>query len=336
VIALASALLAAALLWPGRGVLARWRRRRRAARRILVEDALKTIQKLRIANERPTLETIAGALHLSRNDAAGLVARLERRGLVEREGNALNLTANGKETALRVIRAHRLFERYLADRTGYEEAEWHDRAERFEHTMTEEEADALARQLGNPTHDPHGDPIPTATGALVPHGGRALPAMRAGGAYRIVHVEDEPDAVYARILAARIHPGMELRLLEVGPDAVRFRAEGREHVLEPVVAANLSVVSIPDERLDESEGIERLSRLRPGERGRIVRISRECRGPERRRLLDLGFLAGTVVEAELRSLVGDPTAYRIRETLIALHREQAERIHIMRIEGEGA
>jgi DtxR family Mn-dependent transcriptional regulator len=77
-----------------------------------------------------------------------------------------------------------------------------------------------------------------------------------------------------------------------------------------------------------------LGALAPGETARVVRLSPECRGAQRRRLLDLGLVPGTPVTAELVSLAGDPVAYRIRGALIALRREQANRVVVWR--GEGA
>ena len=85
-------------------------------------------------------------------------------GLVSTSEENLKLTNNGKSYALRVIRVHRLWEKYLADETSVEELEWHASAEEIEHLLTPEEADELAAQIGNPVFDPHGDPIPTSDG----------------------------------------------------------------------------------------------------------------------------------------------------------------------------
>ena len=78
----------------------------------------------------------------------------------------------------------------------------------------------------------------------------------------------------------------------------------------------------------EPVSTESLADLEPGRKAQIVSISRACRGTERRRLMDLGILPGTLVEAEVTSPGGDPTAYRIRGALIALRRQQAHYIHI--------
>ena len=98
--------------------------------------------------------------------ATRLVMRLEAMGLLVSEERGFRLTEEGTAYALRVIRIHRLWERYLADETSVREADWHRVAEFEEHRMTAADADALAARLSNPQFDPHGDPIPSASGEM--------------------------------------------------------------------------------------------------------------------------------------------------------------------------
>jgi DtxR family Mn-dependent transcriptional regulator len=100
--------------------------------------------------------------------------------------------------------------------------------------------------------------------------------------------------------------------------------------LAPVIARNISVVPLPASAAVATEPGERLSALGLGQTARVARISPACRGPERRRFMDLGILPGTLVKAEMVSPSGDPTAYLIRRSLIALRKEQAELITITR------
>ena len=81
---------------------------------------------------------------------------------------------------------------------------------------------------------------------------------------------------------------------------------------------------------------DRLSTLEIGENGTVVGLSPQLRGPERRRMLDLGLIPGTVVGAEIRSASGDPVGYRIRGAVIALRREQADQVRIERQVSEQA
>jgi DtxR family Mn-dependent transcriptional regulator len=237
------------------------------------------------------------------------------------------LTAEGRSYALRVIRVHRLWERFLADRTGVAESQWHHQADRKEHHLTPEQVEHLSAELGHPVFDPHGDPIPTPEGEMPARQGVPLSALDAGATARVVHVEDEPDTVYAQLVAARLYPGITIRVLEKTRDRLRIEADLQEHILAPVVASNLTVQPIGD-ALDARAPDRRLSSLCIGQEALVVDISPACRGIERRRLLDLGVVPGTRVRAELESAGGDPTAYRIRGAMIALRKDQADLIYV--------
>jgi DtxR family Mn-dependent transcriptional regulator len=321
---------AAVAFWPNVGLFSRWQRARRVTQRVLSEDAMKHIHESQLQGQHPTLQSVAGALQISPNRAAEVLADLEQCELLTDQGDELRLTVAGREAALHVIRAHRLWERHLADDTGFTEEEWHQQAELHEHDLTPSQADALAAQLGYPAYDPHGDPIPTSDGKLIGHGGQPLAALTVGEAARIVHVEDEPDAVYAQLVAEGLYPGQWVRLLEVTRQRVRFWASGNEHVLAPIVAANISVIPGAPAVAIETHTDEPLHHLKLDESGTVTGISPRCRGAERRRLLDLGIVPGTIVRAEMISPGGDPIAYRVRGALIALRREQSDLIRIVR------
>jgi DtxR family transcriptional regulator, Mn-dependent transcriptional regulator len=320
----------ALLFWPEKGLFNRWQRSRRVTQRVLSEDALKHIHEAQLQGQRPTLQSIAGALQISPNRAADLVADLDQRGLLTIVGDEPRLTPEGREAALHVIRAHRLWERHLAEDTGFAEAEWHQLAEQHEHELSPSEADALAARLGNPTRDPHGDPIPTPDGKLNEQRGQPLAALAINAAARIIHIEDEPEAVYAQLVAEGLYPGQWVRLLEVTPQRVRFWANGNEHVLAPIFAANIAVVPGAVEPEVEVSNDEPLHHLKLNESGTVTGLSPRCRGVERRRMLDLGIVPGTIVRAEVASPSGDPIAYRVRGALIALRREQSELVRIVR------
>ncbi|MCA9938693.1 MAG: metal-dependent transcriptional regulator [Anaerolineales bacterium] len=322
--------VSAILFWPRWGQFWRWQQMRRLTTRVLHEDALKHLYRYQQHQRLATVESVAGALQISGSAVTDLLGDMVAHQLVTMAGDTVHLTARGQQYALHIIRAHRLYERYLADQTGFAEPEWHDRAEQQEHYLTPADVDALALRLGNPTHDPHGDPIPSASGAFVPHGGVPLTSLDVDTPARIVHLEDEPDTVYAQLVAEDIHPGMEIRLLESTGQRVRFWCDGDEHLLAPIVAANISVVPLPRPSAVEGSVGERLSNLEPGESAIVLGLTPACRGNERRRFMDLGILPGTVIHAEMRSPSGDPIAFRIRDTLIALRREQADRIRITR------
>ncbi len=321
-----TALLLIALFWPRLGLVCRCRQMRETARRVLREDALKHVYKTQVNNRPSTLQSIAGTLHIHSDQAAELTADMARRGLVTFCSGELQLTPTGQAAALHIIRAHRLWESFLADRTAIAENEWHREAEGREHHLSVEQVNALSTQLGHPTHDPHGDAIPQAAGPLAPDNGQPLNVLLPNRTARITHIEDEPETVYAQIAAEGLHPGMKVRVLEKSLQGIRFWADGDEHVLAPILANNIAVIPIHDAELEDE--LESLSTLKSGQKARVVELSLACRGAERRRLLDLGFVPGSVVEVEMVSPIGDPTAYRIRGTVIALRREQAALIRV--------
>jgi DtxR family transcriptional regulator, Mn-dependent transcriptional regulator len=312
-----------------RGMARKWARSEDArTERVLYEDALKYLYKCDAAPETVSVQSLAGQLEVPVDRVTKLLRTLQGRKLVRLEGDRFLLTGAGRDYALRVIRAHRLWERYLADRTGVAETEWHGRAEILEHDLSPAAVDALAAQLGNPTHDPHGDPVPTAKGGLVQIEGESLLGMQPGEHARIVHVEDEPASLYAELVEEGVHPGMEFRLIERNPEFTTILCEGTEKRFSSLAAANLTVRPASSRHEDVFHRARRLSELKPGERGRVLAISKAARGMERRRFMDLGILPGTVIRVEYVGPGGDPVAYRIRGALIALRGEQARHIFV--------
>jgi DtxR family Mn-dependent transcriptional regulator len=329
----ALAAFGAALVWPRRGVVARVARASRLRERVLLEDALKHVYTCESIGRTPTLESVAGQLEVSTGRAAELLSKLADLELVRSTDGEPTLTDAGRESALRLVRAHRLWERYLADRTGVPAGEWHVEAERMEHALSVAETETLAARLGQPAWDPHGDPIPTAAGALPEIHRLTLAEAPPNRTVEVVHMEDEPREIYDALLADGLGLGARLDVVERSPNVVRVRAGGREWPITDVVARNVTVRLLP-EGASADEPLETLADLEVGEVGRVLEISPACRGAQRRRLLDLGIVGGTEITAELASASGDPVAYRIRGALIALRREQAEWIRIERVKQE--
>lgn len=324
-----SCLLAlAAIFWPRHGLLARLSRARELARRSSREDALKHILKSEANGRVATLDSIAGAQQITTGHAAGLLEELQACDLVRFENGRLSLTASGREMGLHVVRAHRLWESYLAEQTGIAEQDWHHRAEKQEHLLTPQQTAALAAKLGYPMRDPHGDAIPGSDGALEGDQCQSLNCVSPETPVLITHLEDEPENIYRQLLALGLRPGMRAFVIEKTAARIRFWADGEEHILAPVLAENVSIQPIPEFRTPELFDENALAGLRPGEQARVVGLSPACRGPERRRLLDLGFVPGTLVEVEMISPAGDPTAYRVRGSVVALRREQAMHIRV--------
>lgn len=320
-------LIAALFTYPGKGLLALWKRSRRSNKKVYLEDALKYLYNCEYNSTSCTLNGIAGNLSVSSDKAIEIISLLESTGLLKTDGESLVLTSEGRSYALRIIRVHRLWEKYLADETSTNEKEWHKKAEELEHTLTSEEADQLAAQIGNPVFDPHGDPIPSSSGDIPAKKGKSLTEMKPGEFANIIHIEDEPHAIYSQLIAEGLYPGMQIRMTEVSDKRIKFIANGEGCILSPLIAKNITVGLMQFEKPVVGK-FKTLSTLKIGESGTILGIAKALRGQQRRRLMDLGIVPGTKIEAELESLTGDPVAYRVRGTIVALRKQQTDRIYL--------
>lgn len=295
--------------------------------KIIIEDILKQLYHLENTGNGIDTKTLVQILNFSNKSIVEAIKKMTINNLIYFESEILKLTEEGRDYALRIIRVHRLWERYLADRTGFEKEEWHDRAELMEHKLNREETNTLAAKLGHPKFDPHGDPIPTHNGKVAKIKGVELPLLGINAVGRITHIEDEPEIIYKQILAENIHIGSVIKVIENNPTRIVFLSEGEEFKLAPVVASNLTVAEFEKEVAVE-DNIARLSSLKANETAEIIGISRESRGESRRRLLDLGFVKGAFIKIDLQNPLGDPIAYLIKGTSIALRKDQASKILI--------
>lgn len=330
--ALLIGLLATAFLlwvfWPRLGLLAYLYRSRLNSQRVQLEDALKFLFDCEYKSKPCGLNSIAGNLNISTDQAARLLDRLRGMGLVQMQSDqTFILTDDGRSYALRVIRVHRIWERYLADETSIREKEWHSEADLHEHYLTSEAADKLAAQLGNPVFDPHGDPIPSTEGEIPEYRGQTLNTLEEGQLAMITHLEDEPHAVYEQLIALGLYPGMQVYVLDVSDHKITFAAEGQECVLTPLFASSITVELLQGEEPQTTRHTP-LSALKLGETGEVIGIARSCRGAQRRRMLDLGIVPGTQITAGIKSASGDPVGYRILGATVALRKDQADQIFI--------
>jgi DtxR family Mn-dependent transcriptional regulator len=129
-----------------------------------VEDYVKAIYSLQHGRDAPvSTSALAERLHVTAGSATGMVKKLARMELVRHVPyRGFVLTPLGRKLALEVLRHHRLLELYLAEAFDMPWDQVHAEAEALEHVLSEELEELIAAKLGNPTHDPHGDPIPDA------------------------------------------------------------------------------------------------------------------------------------------------------------------------------
>jgi DtxR family Mn-dependent transcriptional regulator len=317
------------ILWPKTGGLALLLRIKTNNQRVLLEDALKFMFDCEYRTNTCDMNSIAGNLNISVDKASRLIERLLTLGLISMGDQTISLTDTGKSYALRVIRIHRIWERYLADETGVAQADWHNEADRLEHDVSIEDTEKLAAQMGHPVYDPHGDPIPTIDGALPKAKGKPLSCMKEGETGRIIHIEDEPKSIYEQLVVQGLYPGMHVYVTDVAGNRITFAADGDECNLTPLFAAHITVETV-SEKIPVAQKYDLLSSLAIGEKAEVTGISPNCRGQQRRRLMDLGIVPGSLISAEMKSASGDPVGYRVMGTTIGIRKQQADLIFINR------
>lgn len=292
-----------------------------------IEDILKQLYHVEYGGKKATLNAMAGALKLNHGQLIELIEEMSLLGLIKRSSDVIELSDSGRDYALRIIRVHRLWEKYLSEKTGIHKSEWHQMAEKMEHHLNGKETETLYQALGSPRYDPHGDPIPMASGEIITSHEEPLSHAQAGAVVKITHIEDEPHAIYRQIIGQKLHMGQQLSITQSDDQYVQFTSEGEHYQLSTIVASNIGVKPLNTEEINESKTI-RLSSLGTGEKARVIGISSECRGANRRRLLDFGFIKGTTIETEMESPTKEPKAYKIKNTLIALRNDQADLVLI--------
>ena len=246
---------------------------------------------------------------------------------------ALRLTEAGRQRALELTRAHRLYELYLAEHSGYAPEDWHRIAHAEEHKLTEREHERIARLLGNPLFDPHGDPIPTSQGTepAIPHS-LSIEELSEGQWYYVEHIEDDEPESFRLLIDAGLTRDSLFRLerLESARSQIYYEGEALELPTFAFVALTLRPAKEEELKESHSEDTIRLTRLPEGVEATILGLSPSCRGAMRRRLMDLGFVRGSSIRIDMHSPLGNPTAYIVRGAAIALRHDQARYILIQR------
>ena len=329
---IATSVLFIVYFWiPRYGLLARWRLHREQEQRQQVEDAMKLIFNAPSENQVPNQRYLAEGLNLNTSKIRLLIERMKSQQLLTEENNILKLTLEGQQWALQVIRAHRLWERYLADEARMPLEKVHKAAHQKEHQLTVSEVNELAAALGHPIQDPHGDPIPNAAGKFQYRTTDSpLKDLQVGQKAKITHLEDEPELAYAQLLAEGLYVGQSVILQEKSPERIVLSGDDNLVTLAPSIANNVYIkLETSETPLDPAE--IHLDNLASKELGEILRIDDRCQGFTRRRFLDLGLTPGTPIYPELENAFKEPRAYRVRGTLIALRHDQAEYIWVRRL-----
>jgi DtxR family Mn-dependent transcriptional regulator len=199
-----------------------------------VEDTLKAIFALSTRNETTTTSALAGQLGIAPPTVTAMVKRLAGNELAVRTaGHRVALTEHGLRHALDVVRRHRLLEEFLARVLDVPWDEVHDEAEVLEHAVSDDLVRRIDAYLGHPTHDPHGDPIPSPSARHVETWTGPLAEAEPGVTFRVERVSDRDSAALRYLGSLGIRPGVELAVLDQAPFAgpLWVRVDGQAHGL---------------------------------------------------------------------------------------------------------
>jgi DtxR family transcriptional regulator, Mn-dependent transcriptional regulator len=209
---------------------------------VAVQDYLKAIYALESSGERVTTSALARRMRVRAPSATAMTKRLAELGLVERRPyKGVALTPTGQRGALEVLRHHRLLERYLADRLGFAIDEVHAEADRLEHALSEELEAKIDEELGYPTHDPHGDPIPDRKLRVRRGSHLTLVDLESGTAAVVSRVPDGDPELLRYLTELGLTPGSDVELVAIAPfgGPVTVRTALGEHAISRELATGI-------------------------------------------------------------------------------------------------
>src|SRR5438309_1948281 len=213
-----------------------------------VEDYLKVIYHLSNQGGFAATSDIAAMLEVAPPSVSGMVKRLSETGLIEHVPyRGVQLTAQGRRAALRMIRRHRLLELYLTQQLGYDWGSVHAEAERLEHAVSDELIDRMARALGDPQYDPHGDPIPTAAGEIEEAELVSLADASVGTKLELRQVGTQDPARLRYFAEQGLTPGVLITVTDRqpfnGPTTIGLVPSGDPRVVGRELASKLGIVT---------------------------------------------------------------------------------------------
>lgn len=219
-----------------------------------VQDYLKSIYHLE-QEDAVSTAALAKRLDVTSASATSMLKRLAQMGLIEYTSyRGFSLTEAGRKIALEMIRHHRLLELYLHEALGYSWDEVHEEAEHLEHHISEEFEARIDKLLGHPTHDPHGDPIPTVDGDLPPSSMDPLASVDEGTEVLIQRVSDADPELLRYVERLGLMPQVVIRIEDKAPfnGPITLAVPSRE---EPVIIGHEvagSIYVLPTDSVDNA------------------------------------------------------------------------------------
>lgn len=216
-----------------------------------IEDYLKAVYELTREESRASTNALAEYLNVAPASVTGMLQKLattEPALLEYQKHRGVKLTAQGEKVALETIRHHRLLELFLHQILGYDWDEVHEEADRLEHVISEQFEERIAEALGDPSLDPHGDPIPRTDLSLPKAEGNLLSAMRPGDRGRVTRVRDTAAELLRHLSQMGVVPQAELEVTEFsefdGNIHLKVKGNKEEIVLGPRVTNQVYIEEI--------------------------------------------------------------------------------------------
>jgi len=202
---------------------------------VAVEDYVKVVYAHTEWQPEPiTTSVLASRLGLAASSVTEMVKKLGAQGLVDHVPyGAVSLTTDGTALALRMLRRHRLIETWLVRHFGYGWDEVHDEAEVLEHALSDRLLDRIDEQLGYPTRDPHGDPIPSRDGRVEQPEAVLLGVVAAGETVRIVRISDRDPQLLRHLEAEAVALDGVFTVVSTDPFVVRGEGAGGARTIAP-------------------------------------------------------------------------------------------------------
>ncbi|MFB6286402.1 MAG: metal-dependent transcriptional regulator [Candidatus Bipolaricaulia bacterium] len=209
-----------------------------------VEDYLKAVHELERTHDQVTTSALAARLDVAPASVTGMVKKLAEMNLVTHEPyHGVKLTEGGRKLALEVIRHHRLMELYLAEALDVPWDQVHNEAEVWEHVLSEDLEDRIAAQLGHPTTDPHGAPIPSREGELPEADTSRLGELDPGQSATVAEVSDHDPELLRYLGSLGLYPQASVRLIDRAPynGPLTLVVDGEERILGREAAEHVFV-----------------------------------------------------------------------------------------------
>jgi DtxR family Mn-dependent transcriptional regulator len=207
------------------------------------EEYLERIYWLEEAGLPMTGANLARAMHVSPPTVHEMIGRLERDGYITRNPDkSIVFTESGRGDASRIVRRHRLVERFLTDVLGIPWHEVHEEAERLEHAMSPVLEERMRAAIGDATTCPHGHPF--IEGTREP--GVPLADVEEGASVRILRFENEAEDLLHYLMESGLNPGLKGKLVARDDEEVTIAGDdGTSYTVTRSVAETVSVVADP-------------------------------------------------------------------------------------------